>query len=243
MSEQKRVALVTGANRGIGFETSRQLARLGYRTVLTGRDGLQGKAAADKLVSEDLDVSYHPLDITREESVLRLREYVEKSYARLDVLINNAGIFPEYDPEHGSASPPGVMDVDLQMVRDNLETNALSPLRLTQELLPLMRRSGYGRIVNVSTGYGQLSGMGRGFPAYRISKTALNAVTRLFAAETQEEDIRVNSVDPGWVRTRMGGPKATRSPAEAAEWIVQAATLPADGPTGAFLRNGEPVSW
>lgn len=240
MSEAQRVAVVTGANRGLGFAVSRQLARRGLRTVLTSRDGLQGKAAVDKLQAEGLDVALQPLDLNREESLQRLRDRLAEAYGRVDVLVNNAGIFPEREGRDGD---PGLLEVPREMLELALGTNALGPLRLTQLLLPLMRRHDYGRIVNVSSGYGQLSRMGRGYPAYRLSKAALNAVTCQFAAETRDENILVNAVDPGWVQTRMGGPQAPTPVDEAAGWIAQAALLDDDGPSGRFLRRGEPVEW
>jgi len=241
MNEARRVAVVTGANRGIGFETARQIARLGYKVVVTSRDGLQGKAAADKLQSEALDVGYHPLDVTRPESVRRVVEFLENAFGRADVLVNNAGVFPEIALENGRGQ--SIMEVDLEMVRTSLETNALGTLQVTRALVPLMRRNGYGRIVNLSTGYAQLTNMGGRFVGYRMSKAGVNVLTRVFAGELADENILVNSVDPGWVRTRMGGPNATRSTAEAAEGIVWAATLPDDGPTGGFFKAGEAIPW
>lgn len=242
MNEARRVAVITGANRGLGFETGRQLARLDYQVVLTSRDALAGKAAADKLQSEGVAVVCHPLDISREDSIVRFAAYVERQFGRVDVLINNAGIFAEYDPE-GRSPGPGLLEVRLKSLREHLETNALGALRLTQAILPLMRHHGYGRIVNLSTGYGQMQRMGRGFPAYRLSKAALNTITRMFAAETEGENILVNAVDPGWTRTRMGGPHARYSPAEAARWVIEAATFDDDGPSGRFLRAGQPIEW
>jgi NAD(P)-dependent dehydrogenase (short-subunit alcohol dehydrogenase family) len=237
----QRVAVITGANRGLGFETARQLGRLGYRVVVTSRDGLLGKAAADKLQSESLETGYQPLDVTRDESIIRLREFLENAFGRLDVLINNAGIFPERSRE--DARGLTIMDVDGDTLRASLEVNTLGPLRVTQELLPLMRRHGYGRVVNVSSGYGRLAGMAADYPAYRLSKSALHAVTRMFAAETSGEDILVNAVDPGWAQTRMGGSQAKYTPPEAAKWIVDAALLPPDGPRGRLLHQGRPVDW
>lgn len=243
MTENRRIALITGANRGLGLEIARQLARRGYKTVLTSRDAVQGKAAADKLQGEALDVGYHPLDVTRTESMQRLAEFLDNAFGRLDVLINNAGIFPEQALAQGARSAPSIFEVSLDSLRENLQTNTFGPLRLIQLIVPLMRRHDYGRIVNISSGYGQLARMERGFPAYRVSKAMLNVITCLVAAELESENIKVNSVDPGWVRTRMGGAQASHSPAEAAEWIVEAATLSDDGPSGAFLKHGHLVGW
>lgn len=237
----QRVALVTGANRGLGFETARQLAGRGYKTILTSRDGLAGKAAADKLQSEGLDVAHQPLDVTREDSIRRLAEFLDNAFGGLHVLINNAGIQPEADVDHPQAA--SVFSSQLDNLRAAAETNVFGPLMLCQKLVPLMRRQHYGRIVNVSTGMAQLSDMGGGYPAYRLSKTALNALTRILAAETRGENILVNAVCPGWVKTRMGGPNANRSPAEAVAGIIWAATLDENGPSGGFFRDGEPIPW
>lgn len=243
MTENRRIAVITGANRGLGLETARQLARRGYKAVLTSRDAVQGKAAADKLQGEALDVGYHPLDVTRADSVQRLAEFLDNAFGRLDILVNNAGIFPEQALAQGARSAPSVLEMSLESLRENLQTNTFGALRLIQTFVPLMRRRDYGRIVNISSGYGQLARMERGFPAYRLSKAMLNVVTCLVAAELESENIKVNSVDPGWVRTRMGGAQATYSPGEAAEWVVEAATLADDGPSGAFLKHGQPTEW
>lgn len=241
MNETRRTALITGANRGIGFETARQLARLGYKVIVTSRDGLQGKAAADKLQSEALDVGYHPLDVTRAESIRRVTEFLDNAFGRLDVLVNNAGVFPEI--AYADTHRQSILAADPDVVRASLETNALGAMEVTRAVVPLMQRNGYGRIVNLSSGYAQLTNMGGRFVAYRMSKAAVNVLTRVFAAELADDNILVNSVDPGWVRTRMGGPNATRSAEEAAEGIVWAATLGDDGPTGGFFKAGEPIPW
>ncbi|WP_435101274.1 SDR family NAD(P)-dependent oxidoreductase [Arhodomonas sp. AD133] len=242
MIEPQRIAVVTGANRGIGFETCRQLARAGIKPILTSRDGLLGKAAADKLQSEGLEVAYQPLDVTRPESIRRLADFLENGFGRADVLINNAGIFPEHTGRDG-APTPSVLEVEDAVLEQHLAVNAYGPLHLAQTLVPLMRRHGYGRIVNLTSGYAQFSRMGRGFPAYRFSKAGLNVITRLLAAETDGENILVNAVDPGWVRTRMGGAQASASPAEAAGRVVELAQLGDDAPTGRLFRHGEVVDW
>jgi NAD(P)-dependent dehydrogenase (short-subunit alcohol dehydrogenase family) len=232
------VAVVTGASRGLGLETCRQLAGKGYRVVLTARRDDAGRAAAASLRDAGLDVRFQPLDVTDEAAVERLVEFVRLELERLDVLVNNAGIFP--DPWPG-AGGEGVFEASLETVRRAFETNALGPLRLCQALIPLMY--GRGRVVNVSSGMGQLSDMNGGCPGYRLSKTALNAVTRIFADELQGTAVKVNSVCPGWVRTDMGGPEATLSVEEGARGIVWAATLPDDGPSGGFFRHGEAIPW
>jgi NAD(P)-dependent dehydrogenase (short-subunit alcohol dehydrogenase family) len=232
------VAIVTGAYRGLGLETCRQLAARGFSVILTARREKEGRAAAEALRQEGLDVGFHLLDVKDEQSVAGLVAFIRDTFGRLDVLVNNAGIFP--DPTPGSGRD-GVFDARLQTVRRGLETNTLGPLRLCQALIPLMQ--GRGRVVNVSSGMGQLVEMNGCCPGYRLSKTALNAVTRIFADELRETAIKVNSVCPGWVRTDMGGPDATRSVEEGAAGIVWAATLPDDGPSGGFFRDGEPIPW
>lgn len=241
MSDTRPIAVISGANRGLGFETTRQLGNLGFRVVLTSRDGIKGKAATDKLQSEGLDVVYHPLDVEREESRLRLFEYLEERFRRLDVLINNAGVMPEGSPDQPQHA--SVFDTDLDQLRQSMETNLYGPLRLCQQAVPVMRRNGYGRIVNVSSGLAQLSEMRGAFAAYRMSKVALNALTRIVAAEVRGDNILVNSVSPGWVRTRMGGTSAPRAPVEAVRGITWLATLDDDGPSGGFYQDRMAIPW
>lgn len=234
----KPVAVVTGAYRGLGLETCRRLAAEGYAVVLTARVEEKGLAVASALQGEGLDVRSHPLDVTDEASIQALADFLSGTFGRLAVLVNNAGIFP--DPKVGGGSS-SVFDATLDTVRRGLETNALAPLRLCQVLVPLMQ--GEGRVVNVSSGMGQLSDMNGCCPGYRLSKTALNAVTRIFADELKGTGVKVNAVCPGWVRTDMGGSEATLSVEEGARGIVWAATLPQDGPSGGFFRHGEPIPW
>ncbi|MFV8833909.1 SDR family oxidoreductase [Aquisalimonas sp.] len=241
MSDNQPVTVITGANRGLGFETARQLGRLGHTVVLTSRDGIKGKAAVDKLQSEGLTVVYHPLDVEREESRLRLLRFLDERYQRLDVLINNAGVMPD-----GPTDAPGatsVFDTEIAQVRQSMETNLYGPLRLCQLAVPLMRRHDYGRIVNVSTGLAQISEMKGEFTAYRLAKTALNALTRIVAAEVRNENILCNAASPGWVKTRMGGPNAPRSAAEGVRGIVWLATVSDDGPRGGFYQDRMAIPW
>lgn len=233
----QRVAVVTGANRGIGFEICRQLARRGdIRVVLTARDEGKGNAAAEKLRGEGLDVESRRLDVTSERSVKEFAGWLADAHERCDVLVNNAGIL---------ADPRGsrVLDSRVEAWRDTLATNVIGPLLLIQALAPLMQRNGYGRIVNMSSGQGQLADMGTGTPAYRISKTALNALTRTLAAELAGSGILVNSMCPGWVRTDMGGASAPRSMAQGADTAVWLATLTEGGPSGGFFRDRIPIPW
>src|SRR5262245_53124893 len=228
------IALVTGANRGIGYEICRHLAARGAQVVLTARSPEAGELAVQKLAAKNLPARFHPLSVTDPESIAALREFLERTYGRLDVLVNNAGIIDPADA--------GGLEVDLSAVRNTLETNTLAPLRLSQALAPLLRRSPAGRIVNVSSGMGALSEMGGGNAAYRISKTALNAVTGILAAELRG-DVSVNSMCPGWVKTDMGGPSAERDVREGADTAVWLALDAPQTLTGQFLRDRQVIDW
>lgn len=234
-----RTALVSGANRGIGFEIVRQLARLGVLAVIGARDPKDGVAAAEKLQSEGLDVPVVALDVNREGSAAEAVAEVKRLYGRLDILVNNAAILID-EPGGFKAS---LFDLKAETVRRTMDTNLIGPIRLIQAAAPLMREQEYGRIVNLSSGAGQLAEMGSGYPAYRMSKTALNALTRIAAAELGGGNIKVNAMCPGWVRTEMGGANAERSPEEGADTAVWLATLPDDGPTGGFFRDRKPIAW
>jgi NAD(P)-dependent dehydrogenase (short-subunit alcohol dehydrogenase family) len=232
----KRVAVVTGGNKGIGFEICRELAEKGLRVLLTSRDPGKGEEAADKLRHSKLDVLFHALDVDRDASVAGLRRHLEKELGRADILVNNAGILID----SRSAS---VLKEPVETFRRTLETNFFGALRMCQAVVPLMRKNRYGRIVNLSSGLGQLHDMGDGTPAYRVSKTALNALTRMVSVAVGEDDILVNSMCPGWVRTDMGGQNATRSVEKGAETAVWLAMLPHGGPTGGFFRDKQPIPW
>jgi NAD(P)-dependent dehydrogenase (short-subunit alcohol dehydrogenase family) len=227
-----RVALVSGGNRGIGREVARQLAEKGLAVVIGSRDPGQGEAVAKQLGN---GVVATQLDVTDEKSVRSAISFVEREFGRLDVLVNNAGIA---DGWSGAAA-----EANLDSVKEVLETNLFGAWRLAKAALPLMRKNAYGRIVNVSSGMGQLSDMGGRSPGYRVSKTGLNALTRMLTVELQGENILVNSVCPGWVRTDMGGKNARRSVEQGADTPVWLATLPDDGPTGGFFRDREPIPW
>lgn len=234
----KRIAVVTGANRGLGLETAKQLSKLGLKVVLTSRDQDKGDEAAKEIGG---DVVARALDVTNQKSIRNLALYLRKEYGKLDVLVNNAGVMLDrYDDDQPTKS---IMDADLDKIRLTMESNVYGPLLLCQELLPLMKSNHYGRIVNVSSGLGQLSFMGSGYTGYRLSKAALNALTCMVAAEVKSANILVNAVCPGWVRTGMGGKNATRSPEEGADSIVWLATLPDGGPTGGLYRDRELQPW
>jgi len=228
------VALVTGANRGIGLEVCRQLAARGLTVVLGSRDAGKGERAVAALGVGKGTVLPCQLDVTDPDSIERTRARVTADFGRLDVLVNNAAIL--YDTwQHA-------VDADLAQVREALETNLFGAWSMVRAFLPLLRRSRHARVVNVSSEAGSLSTMGGGTPAYSLSKAALNALTRMLAAELRTERILVNAVCPGWVATDMGG-KGGRPVAEGAASVVWAAMLPDDGPTGGFFRDGRPLAW
>ncbi len=232
--------MVTGGNRGIGFETCRQLAKHGLRVLLGSRDEGKGHAAAQRLRDEGLDVDAAPLDVSDDGSVRRFADFMRRTHGRVDVLVNNAGIMIDSDGawSEGAAS---VFQASIETIRRTMETNAYGALRVTQALLPLLPRDG-ARIINVSSGMGQLADMNGGWTAYRMSKTALNALTRILADELKATGIRVNSICPGWVRTDMGGAGAPRTTEQAADTIVWLATG-RRVPTGGFFRDRKPIPW
>ena len=230
------IALVTGANRGLGLETARQLGKLGYFVFLTARDESKAAAAAASLVKDGIKAEALALDVTRPETIAAAAQVVEKRFDHLDALVNNAGV-----AGGGFETPISQLSVD--DVLQTFKTNTIGPMQVTQAFLPLLKKAKSPRIVNVSSGMGQLSDMQKGAPAYRVSKTALNAITKLFAIELQDIAAKVNAVCPGWVRTDMGGPSAHRSVEEGASGIVWAATLGTDGPSGGYFRDGKKLDW
>jgi NAD(P)-dependent dehydrogenase (short-subunit alcohol dehydrogenase family) len=239
MDNSKRVAVVTGGNRGIGFEVCRQLARTGLRVVLTGRDVARAEQAARVLQDEGLEVVADRLDVADAASIAALAGALHDRYGHIDVLVNNAGI--SVDEARGIRS---ILDGPvIDALRDTRETNLVGPMRLCQAFVPAMKRAGYGRVVNVSSQLGSLSSMGTGYETYRITKAALNAVTRILAAELRGTGILVNAACPGGVRTDMGGPNAPRTPQQGADTIVWLATLPDDGPSGGYFQDRKPLPW
>jgi NAD(P)-dependent dehydrogenase (short-subunit alcohol dehydrogenase family) len=234
MTVNQSVIVVTGGNRGIGFEVCRQLAERGAGVVLTARQPDAGKEAVKRLAAQGLSAQFHPLDVADPESGAALHDHLERAFGRLDVLVNNAGIFSKAD---GAG-----LAVDLATVRATLETNTLAPLHLAQLLAPLLKRGSAARIVNVSSGLGALADMEGGYAAYRISKTALNAVTRILAAELRGA-VAVNSVCPGWVKTDMGGAHAEREVSQGAAGIVWLAVEAPQDLTGQFVRDRKVIPW
>jgi NAD(P)-dependent dehydrogenase (short-subunit alcohol dehydrogenase family) len=239
MSLSPKIAVVTGANRGIGFEVCRQLAKQGLQVILTSRDESKGQAAAEQLKQEGGNIIYHPLDVIVQESVEQLTTFLQKEFGQLDVLVNNSGVWLDnLDSEDGS-----ILHTKIETLEKTLQVNLYGPLRLCQNLIPLMQKNHYGRVVNVSSGAGQLADMHSGYPSYRISKTALNALTKILAHEFKDTNILVNSVCPGWVKTDMGGKDAPRTPEQGADTIVWLATLQNDGATGGFFRDRQQIEW
>jgi NAD(P)-dependent dehydrogenase (short-subunit alcohol dehydrogenase family) len=230
--DPKRTALVTGANRGIGLETSLRLAKMGLRVVLTAREGKAAEREAKKLGAEGLDVLPEELDVAREDAAESLSKRLTNRGVRVDVLVNNAGVYPQR----------GVLDASIESFREALEVNFLGALRACRAFVPGMVRAGYGRVVNVSSGYGSFGEGLEGPAPYSISKAALGALTVKLAQEVRG-DVKVNAVCPGWVRTRMGGKGADLAVEDSVDTILWLATLPADGANGSFFRDRQPIPW
>jgi NAD(P)-dependent dehydrogenase (short-subunit alcohol dehydrogenase family) len=233
-STQVTIALVTGANRGIGLEVCRQLARQGMHVLLGARDRGKGEDAAADLKREGLNVEALVLDVSSADSITHARDHVQQRFGRLDVLVNNAAI--HYDTWEN------ILNADMGTVREALETNTLGAWQMCQAFVPLLRRSAHGRIVNVASEAGSLESMGSGTPAYNLSKVGLNAITRMLASALHSDHILVNSVCPGWVATDMGG-AGGRPVQQGAASVLWAVNLPDNGPTGGFFRDGKPLAW
>src|SRR5687768_6388659 len=230
--DEQRIAVVTGGNRGIGLEICRQLARLGLKVVLTARVEEKAKEAASEMEG---DVVPFPLDVTQTADVERLTGFLEGELGGVDVLVNNAGVF--LDRHFGGLTVP------LEAVHDSLEVNVVGPWALSQAVVPMMKKRRYGRIVNVSSGLGAMSEMMGGYASYRVSKLALNGLTRILADELHGTNILVNTMCPGWVQTEMGGEGAPRPVEKGADTVVWLATLPDGGPTGGFFRDRRQIPW
>ena len=233
-SSAPRVALVTGANRGIGLEVCRQLGQRGFTVILSARDDAKAREAAERLCAQRLAIVPCQLDVTDLDSIERARQRAEEEFGRLDALVNNAAVL--YDDWQR------VLNADVAQARDAFETNTLGPWNVTRAFLPLLRQSAHPRIVNVSSGAGSLASMSGRTPAYSLSKAALNALTRMLAAELKGDKILVNAVCPGWVATEVGG-AGGRPIGRGAAGIVWAATIDDDGPTGGFFRDGRAIPW
>ncbi|MCG3191771.1 MAG: Rhamnolipids biosynthesis 3-oxoacyl-[acyl-carrier-protein] reductase [Thermoanaerobaculia bacterium] len=230
----EKIAVVTGGNRGIGLEVCRSLSLKGYRVFLTGRDASRLEKAAADLGKLKAPVETGVLDVSSEASRVAFASWLSERTTSLDVLVNNAGVFLD---EHygGTGVPPA-------LVRETFEINVLGAWHLVQLLLPLLKRTPGARVINVSSGLGAMSEMSGGYAAYRVSKVALNAVTRILASELEPSGVSVNSVCPGWVQTEMGGPGAPLTVEVGADSIVWLATEPVI-PTGRFFRDRRSIPW
>jgi NAD(P)-dependent dehydrogenase (short-subunit alcohol dehydrogenase family) len=234
-NDKTRVALVTGANRGLGLETSRQLLARGLRVVLTGRDeGALARALRDRHQHEERAMTVS-MDVTDVASIKSAQQAIARRFGSVDILVNNAAVLL-YEDE-------AALSIPSEAYRRTFDTNVFGVIEVCRVFAPEMARSRYGRIVNVSSGAGQLATMSTYAPAYSMSKAALNAFTRILAHTYRGSGVLVNAVDPGWVRTDMGGPSAPRSPKEGADTIVWLATLPEDGPTGGFFHDRRAIEW
>lgn len=242
MDQDRKVAVVTGANKGLGFEICKQLLDHEYQVILTARDATKGQAACQALAVHNPNIEFFKLDVTSQPDITALVRHLQDKWQRCDVLVNNAGIFPDSRDDLENHWP-SILKADLDTIRIGMETNAYGALRLCQAIIPLMQKNGYGRIVNMSSGMGQLSDMNGCCAGYRISKTALNVITRVISDELKGTNILINSMCPGWVKTDMGGPGATRQIPEGADTATWLAMLPDRGPSGLFFRDRKPIPW
>lgn len=243
MSEQK-IALITGANKGLGFETARQLGKQNIKVLVGARDETRGREAADKLQSEGFEAEFVLLDVSDSQTHGAAAKYVEEHYGKLDILVNNAGIVLE-----GLSETPS--DVSLETLRKTFDTNFFGAIAVTKTFLPLLKKSNGGRIVNVSSGLGSLAQ--NADPnwdykdvkplAYNSSKTALNAFTVILAHELKDANVKVNSADPGYTATDLNGNQGTKTVEQGATVIVHLATLPDDGVSGGFFDENGTVAW
>jgi NAD(P)-dependent dehydrogenase (short-subunit alcohol dehydrogenase family) len=246
-----KIAFITGANRGLGFETARELGKQGITVVLGSRDSKKGEAASENLRHEGIAAESLGFDVTKPQDHQKAYDYFAKEYGRLDILVNNAGVLKEGQVSETGSGPNPVTGVSSEVLRETFETNFFGPVGLTQKLLPLIRKSQAGRIVNVSSILSSLTLHSdpkspiyqfKTF-AYDASKAALNSFTIHLAYELRETKIKVNSAHPGWVKTEMGGPNAPMEPKEGGKTSAQLATLSDNGANGGFFHLGQPLPW
>jgi len=235
LNKNQPIILITGGNRGIGFETARQLAGRGFHVVIAARNDLQGQKAAERIQAAGGQATFLSLDVSSSDSIHQAARRFADIADHLDVLINNAGIYPDKGVD--------ILTIPRQQMVDTLQTNTFGPLEVTQAFVPYLRKSTVPRIINVSSGYGELNGLSANVPSYCLSKLALNGLTIMLADALKSDGIAVNSMCPGWVRTDMGGPNATRSVEEGADTAVWLASDAPQELTGKFLRNREQIAW
>ncbi|SEG66590.1 Short-chain dehydrogenase [Bryocella elongata] len=245
-TEGRKVALVSGANKGLGFETARQLGRMGYIVYVGSRDAMKGEIAARRMRAEGIDARVLKLDVTKQSDIDAAAKKIGAECGVLDALVNNAGVMHEKSWTVNSTSA-----TDMTSLRATYEANVFAVVAVTQAMLPLLRKSAAGRIVNVSSILGSVSLQATpGSPtyatklfAYNSSKAALNMFTISLAHELRNTKIKVNSAHPGWVKTDLGGDAAPLNAEAGAKTEVELATLPEDGPTGGFFHDGKPIAW
>lgn len=235
MPQSRKIALITGGNRGIGSELAKQLAEKNFQVIVGSRNKEKGQMVFSSLKNIETNIHVIELDVDHHESIKNAMKYVQQTFGRLDVLINNAGVYLDENQK--------MTEEDPAILEQTLRTNLLGPYHLIRSFLPLMTENNYGRIVNISSGYGQMEEMDQTGPgSYKLSKFALNGLTRLLAVEVSG-NIKINAVCPGWVRTDMGGPHASRSVEDAAKSILWLTELDENGPNGEFFRNGLNINW
>jgi NAD(P)-dependent dehydrogenase (short-subunit alcohol dehydrogenase family) len=233
--KNQKIVLITGANRGIGLETARQLARRGVHSIVAARDEESGRHAVAAVEAEDGKATFLRLDASRSASIQDAASALTRVADHLDVLVNNAGIYPDKGLT--------ILTLPRDHLDKTLQTNTFGPLEVTQAFLPFLRKARAARIINVSSGYGQLDGLSSDVPSYCLSKLALNGLTIMLAQALKADRISVNSMCPGWVRTEMGGPNADRSVEEGADTAVWLADEAPHELTGKFFRDRKEIPW
>jgi NAD(P)-dependent dehydrogenase (short-subunit alcohol dehydrogenase family) len=233
MNKDQKIALVTGANRGIGKEIAKQLAEKGITTLFSARSQKKAEDAASEI--SDKNIIPLKLDVNDQNSIAYVRDWIKREYGKLDILINNAGI--NYDTWHNASN------ADIENIKETFDTNFFAVIETTQILMPMLSKARHARIINMSSSAGALNGMGGGTPGYSASKAALNVFTIKLSEEIQEKGFSVNSVCPGWVRTDMGGPNADLSVEEGADTAVWLATEAPESLTGKFMKERKERSW
>lgn len=230
----QKTVLVTGANRGIGLATCKEFDQLGYKVIMASRDIEKAKKAIEE--NELKNTEALCLDVSNRDSIVDAINEVMVKHNKIDILINNAGVYLD---EQNS-----LLELEDEVFYQTMSVNFFGPYQLMKEVVPIMQSQKFGRVVNISSGYGQMESMSQaGVASYKVSKLSLNGLTQLFAAEVGQSNIKINAICPGWVHTDMGGPSAPRSPEQAAKGVVWAAQIPENGPNGGFFRDGESIPW